>query len=162
MVNLTECTTHWDYENHPELNGWYLLDNKDYNHLLKMDMLPVKEVTRMAAVMADKAGECDEQLRDFSEIKFDDAPEICVLGVATEEEDDFTAVAVGVEDVEYVFTLIVKKSKLDRIKSEILFGSSLGLVNVSEVPGIAAMIFLQSFAKYLIGELEPMEWVDPT
>ena len=154
MLKTSRCT-----EMHPETNGWYALSSQDFNKILELDMVPVKEVQRMAAELTEKSGDFDEQLADFAAIKFEDGCKIEVAITAIDVEEKYVTVAVG--QVEFCFDFIIKKSKLESVKGSIFLGLQNSWITVNEVPGVAAFLFLQAYAKYLLGELEDMEWVDP-
>lgn len=146
------------YETEPEKNGWYTLDNKDFDELFKCDMMSVSDLIRMAQVVTEKAGEYDEQLEDFSNLDFEEGCPVELDLVAADTYEKYVGFAVG--PVEYRLEFKIKKSKLESIEASIFLGLNNGFISVSEIPGVLSFKFLQCYAKYLLGELEEKEWVD--
>lgn len=157
MTKLAErCTV--VYEAEPEKNGWYLFENSDFKKLFETDTLPVSDLDRMARIITEKAGEYDEQLRQFSTIEFEEGCFLEITTVCVDTYENYVVFAMG--PVEYDFDFEIRKSKLDSIEVKIFLGETNGWLAVHEVPGVLAFKFLQAYAKYVLGELEEKEWVD--
>ena len=146
------------YETEPENNGWYLFESSDFNKLFETKVLPVSDIIRMAKLITEKAGEYDEQLRQFSDIEFEDGCPVEIELIAADTEENYIGFAMG--PVEYSLDFTIKKSKLISIEASIFFGLNNGFIVVNEVPGVLGFKFLQAYAKYVLGELEDKEWVD--
>ena len=151
---LDDC--HVDYEDQPESNGWYLFSNQQFKKLCVLDMLPVHDLFEMAKVIADKAGDHDDQLRSFANLVGRESEKNVTI---LEIEDCEISIAVG--EVVFVISPIIKKSKLVDLNARLFLVQMIEMIKVNEVPGYAGFIFLQCFAKYLLGELEDKEWEDP-
>lgn len=147
------------YETKPETNGWYTFENRDFEMLFKNTVMPVSDVLRLARIITEKAGEFDEQLEDFSKLCFEDGCPIEIDNVAVDTYENYVVFAMG--PVEYDFDFEILKSKLDSLEVKIFLGEVNGWLVVHEVPGVLAFKFLQAYAKYVLGELEDMEWKDP-
>lgn len=160
------------YEMDTEKNPLYIFSATDMASLRDFGMMSISKVFDMAKTLTNMVGEKDEMLRDFSNldthIHESEVVMVDTTGTVVFKDNkpvlkDSLDTEVSVGDIVYRFEAMISKSQLGSLEAFLwLRTEKNSYIKVGEVPGVAAMLLLQTYVKYLLDEIDFIEWHEPS